>query len=75
MEPSETVGEVGLDDSHYQIYNSGLLTTHITYIMQDISKLPEIDLDHYLLELKNKPLDERTLKHKVDRLFSISVCN
>ena len=43
--------------------------------MQDISKVPDIDLDAYLVALKDKPLDERIFKYKIDRLFSISIHN
>ena len=43
--------------------------------MQDISKLPEIDLDHYLQKLKDKPIDEEELRYKAHRLFSIGYCN
>lgn len=42
--------------------------------MQDISKLPVIDLDHYLQELKSKPIDEKVLKTKCERLFAITEC-
>jgi hypothetical protein len=43
--------------------------------MQDITQLPEINLDSYLTKLKDKPLDEEILKYKTNRLMSIGFCN
>lgn len=43
--------------------------------MEDISLLPAVDFKALAAKLKDKPLDEQALKHKVDRIVSINYYN
>lgn len=43
--------------------------------MEDISLLPAIDFTALAANLRDKPLDEHALKHKVDRIQSITYYN